>query len=184
MALPISRYSHRRTASSVVARNHRAGGKVEPRASRMGELLLSRHRHSGVSGARQLCGPQSGRSLDISQLQRSLPDGPVPPASTRSSRDDVSRRAVFGIRDTAVPDVAVGSASPRQFQLQRIDLAAPRSLAPDVLLPREEFGSAKYRSVVRRHSRSLLLRLRPKLHPIFRTPPFFPSPERARQLTD
>jgi hypothetical protein len=34
----------------------RAGGKVEPRASRIGKLLLSRHRQSGVSGARQLRG--------------------------------------------------------------------------------------------------------------------------------
>src|SRR5271169_4391894 len=39
-----------------MARNHRAGGKVEPHAARVGELLLSRHRQSGVSGARQLCG--------------------------------------------------------------------------------------------------------------------------------
>jgi RNA-directed DNA polymerase len=31
-------------------------GNVEPHASRMGELLLSGHRHSGVSGARQLRG--------------------------------------------------------------------------------------------------------------------------------
>src|SRR6266849_310344 len=42
--------------STYVARDHRAGGNVEPHAARMGELLLSRHRHSGVSGARQLCG--------------------------------------------------------------------------------------------------------------------------------
>jgi hypothetical protein len=42
--------------STYVARNHRAGGNVEPHASRMGELLLGRHRHSGVSGARQLRG--------------------------------------------------------------------------------------------------------------------------------
>src|SRR6267142_792241 len=42
--------------STYVARNHRAGGNVEPHAARMGELLLSRHRHSGVSGARQLRG--------------------------------------------------------------------------------------------------------------------------------
>ena len=42
--------------STDVARHHRAGGNVEPHASRMGELLLSRHRHSCVSGARQLCG--------------------------------------------------------------------------------------------------------------------------------
>ena len=39
-----------------VARNHRAGGSVEPHAARMGELLLSRHHYSGVSGARQLRG--------------------------------------------------------------------------------------------------------------------------------
>src|SRR5208282_5221699 len=39
-----------------VARNHRAGGQVEPHAARMGELLLGRHRHSRVSGARQLRG--------------------------------------------------------------------------------------------------------------------------------
>ena len=39
-----------------MARNHRAGRKGEPHASRMGELLLGRHRQSGVSGARQLCG--------------------------------------------------------------------------------------------------------------------------------
>src|SRR6202023_3482005 len=42
--------------STYVARNHRAGRNVEPHAARMGELLLSRHRHSGVSGARQLRG--------------------------------------------------------------------------------------------------------------------------------
>ena len=37
-----------------VARDHRAGGQVEPHAARMGELLRSRHRHQSVSGARQL----------------------------------------------------------------------------------------------------------------------------------
>src|SRR5713101_511513 len=42
--------------STYVARDHRAGGNVEPPAARLGELLLSRHRHSGVSGARQLRG--------------------------------------------------------------------------------------------------------------------------------
>src|ERR1700674_16784 len=42
--------------STYVAGNHRAGGDVEPHTPRMGELLLSRHRHSGVSGARQLRG--------------------------------------------------------------------------------------------------------------------------------
>src|SRR5207302_9850547 len=42
--------------TAAIEENHRAGGKVEPHASRVGELLLSRHRQSGVSGARQLCG--------------------------------------------------------------------------------------------------------------------------------
>src|SRR5882757_151342 len=42
--------------STYLAGNHRAGGNVEPHASRMGELLLSRYRHFGVSGARQLRG--------------------------------------------------------------------------------------------------------------------------------
>src|ERR1700736_7058871 len=32
--------------STYVATNHRAGRRVEPHAARMGELLLSRHRHS------------------------------------------------------------------------------------------------------------------------------------------
>jgi len=37
-----------------MARNHRAGAKVEPHAARMGELLQCRHRQQGVSGNRQL----------------------------------------------------------------------------------------------------------------------------------
>src|SRR5262249_28465454 len=37
-----------------MARDHRAGGQVEPHAARMGELLPSRHRHQGVPGDRQL----------------------------------------------------------------------------------------------------------------------------------
>ena len=37
-----------------LARDHRAGGQVEPHAARMGELLPSRHRQQSVSGARQL----------------------------------------------------------------------------------------------------------------------------------
>ena len=37
-----------------MARDHRAGGQVEPHAARMGELLRSRHRQQSVSGARQL----------------------------------------------------------------------------------------------------------------------------------
>ena len=40
--------------SGDMARDHRAGGQVEPHAARMGELLLSRHRQQSVSGARQL----------------------------------------------------------------------------------------------------------------------------------
>ena len=40
--------------SGDLARDHRAGGQVEPHAARMGELLPSRHRQQGVSGARQL----------------------------------------------------------------------------------------------------------------------------------
>ena len=42
--------------SGYMARDHRAGGQVEPHAARMGELLPSRHRQQGVSGARQLHG--------------------------------------------------------------------------------------------------------------------------------
>ena len=34
-----------------MARNHRAGGQVEPHVARMGELLQRRHRQQGVSGA-------------------------------------------------------------------------------------------------------------------------------------
>ena len=37
-----------------MARDHRAGGQVEPHAARMGELLRSRHRHQSVPGDRQL----------------------------------------------------------------------------------------------------------------------------------
>ena len=37
-----------------LARDHRAGGQVEPHAARMGELLRSRHRHQSVPGDRQL----------------------------------------------------------------------------------------------------------------------------------
>jgi len=37
-----------------MARDHRAGGRVEPHATRLGELLPSRQRQQGVSGARQL----------------------------------------------------------------------------------------------------------------------------------
>src|SRR5262245_41642961 len=37
-----------------MARNHRAGGQVEPHAARMGELLQCRHRQQGVPGDRQL----------------------------------------------------------------------------------------------------------------------------------
>ena len=37
-----------------MARDHKAGGQVEPHAARMGELLPSRDRQQGVSGARQL----------------------------------------------------------------------------------------------------------------------------------
>ena len=59
---------HRRRASSAwsrtvhaltarledLARDHGAGGQVEPHAARMGELLPSRYRQQSVSGARQL----------------------------------------------------------------------------------------------------------------------------------
>ena len=37
-----------------LARDHEAGGRVEPHAVRMGELLPSRHRQQSVPGARQL----------------------------------------------------------------------------------------------------------------------------------
>ena len=37
-----------------LARDHEAGGRVESRAARMGELLPSRNRQQSVSGARQL----------------------------------------------------------------------------------------------------------------------------------
>src|SRR5665811_1345079 len=37
-----------------MARNHKAGGYVEPHAARMGELLRSRYRQQSVSGARLL----------------------------------------------------------------------------------------------------------------------------------
>ena len=37
-----------------LARDHRAGGQVEPHDTRMGELLRSRHRHKSVPGDRQL----------------------------------------------------------------------------------------------------------------------------------
>src|SRR6516225_7142511 len=37
-----------------MARDHRAGGQVEPRAARLGELLRSWLSQQGVSGARQL----------------------------------------------------------------------------------------------------------------------------------
>ena len=40
--------------AGTVARDHRAGGQVEPHAARMGELLQGRHRQQGVSGDRQL----------------------------------------------------------------------------------------------------------------------------------
>ena len=46
-----------------VARDHGAGGQVEPHAARLGELLPSRHRQQSVSGARQLhalCGCAGG----------------------------------------------------------------------------------------------------------------------------
>ena len=46
-----------------MARDHRAGGQVEPHAARMGELLPSRHRQQGVSGdstTTQLCGCAGG----------------------------------------------------------------------------------------------------------------------------
>src|SRR3984893_1230188 len=39
-----------------MARDHRAGGQVEPRAARLGELLPRRLSHQSVSGARQLHG--------------------------------------------------------------------------------------------------------------------------------
>src|SRR6201981_3550172 len=37
-----------------MARDHRAGGQVEPRAARLGELLRSWLSHESISGARQL----------------------------------------------------------------------------------------------------------------------------------
>jgi hypothetical protein len=37
-----------------LARDHRAGGQVDPHAARMGKLLQCRHRHQSVSGDRQL----------------------------------------------------------------------------------------------------------------------------------
>src|SRR5246127_3890850 len=37
-----------------MARNHRAGGQVEPHVARMGQLLQRRHRQQGVPGDRQL----------------------------------------------------------------------------------------------------------------------------------
>jgi len=43
-----------RTPLDDTARHHRAGGQVEPRAARMGELLPSRHRQQSGPGARQL----------------------------------------------------------------------------------------------------------------------------------
>src|SRR6201982_3204680 len=40
--------------SGGMARDHRAGGQVEPRAARLGELLRRWLSHQSVSGARQL----------------------------------------------------------------------------------------------------------------------------------
>ena len=45
---------HALTALEDVARDHGAGGQVEPHAARLGELLPSRHRQPRVPGARQL----------------------------------------------------------------------------------------------------------------------------------
>src|SRR5208283_2910521 len=49
-----------------MARDHKAGGKVEPHAARMGELLPSRNRQQGVSGARQ---PRSSAVAPVVALQ-------------------------------------------------------------------------------------------------------------------
>src|SRR5262250_1257663 len=88
--------------STYVARNHRAGRHVEPHAARMGELLLSRDRHSGVSGARQLCGcavasvvalqaqdqTKQGRQLSTLAPLRDLRARASDPAWTRRAVDE------------------------------------------------------------------------------------------------
>ena len=52
--------------SGNMARDHSAGGQVEPHATRLGELLLSRHRQPGVPGARHL---HSGAVAPVVALQ-------------------------------------------------------------------------------------------------------------------
>src|SRR5947207_13939575 len=83
-----------------MARNHRAGGKVAPHASRVGELLLSRYRQSGVSGARQLCGCAVG-SVVAFQAQDQTKQGrqlstlaPLRDLRARASDPAWARRAV------------------------------------------------------------------------------------------
>ena len=80
-----------------LARDHRAGGSVEPRASRMGQLLQCRHHPQSVSRARQLHGcavapvapiqaqgqATQGRELSTLAPLRALPARTPDPAWSR-----------------------------------------------------------------------------------------------------
>src|SRR5216683_4426299 len=86
--------------STYVAGNHGAGRHVEPHAARMGELLLSRHRHSGVSGARQLCGCAAAPVVTLQAQDQTKQGGqlstPAPLRDLRARASDSAwaRRAV------------------------------------------------------------------------------------------
>jgi hypothetical protein len=50
-----------------MVRDHKAGGKVEPHATRMDELLSGRNRQQSVSGARQLRGSAAAPVVALRQ---------------------------------------------------------------------------------------------------------------------
>src|ERR1035437_1293591 len=106
-----------------MARNHKAGGYVEPHAARMGELLRSRYRQQSVSGARLLrnnavasvvahqAQGQATQGRDLSTLApiRALrARTPVPACARRAVGEGVMSCPRAGCGRSACPVVGAG----------------------------------------------------------------------------
>src|SRR5450759_1943767 len=165
-----------------MARNHKAGGYVEPHAARMGELLRSRYRQQSVSGARLLrsnavasvvahqAQGQATQGRDLSTLAplRALrARTPVPAWARRAVGEGVMSCPRAGCGRSACPvrgagcgnGVRVAPARHRQTKeaaTDMFDLQPPRHIST---LPNSDHSTAEFACPLRAKSRHCTLGL-------------------------